>query len=176
MKLIIWLGNPWTKYENTRHNAGFLLIDAFAKWEKLKRSKNKERNAEIAKWTINEQEVVFCKPLTYMNNSGESVGKTAKFYKIKPEDILVLQDEIDLPNGDIKLKIWGWHAGHNGLKSMIAHLGTNTFSRVRIGVWHPGTKDQVSDHVLDKFSKAEWKVIEDKEQQVFDMVYEFLAK
>lgn len=76
----------------------------------------------MAKGTVNGEEVILCKPLTYMNNSGESVGKAAKFYKIKPEDILVLQDEIDLPNGDIKLKVGGGHAGHNGLKSMIAHL------------------------------------------------------
>lgn len=110
-----------------------------------------------------------------MNSSGESVGKIAKFYKIKPEDIIVLHDEIDIANGEIKLKVGGGHAGHNGLKSMIAHLGTNTFSRIRIGVGRPATKDEVVDYVLSDFSQAEWKTIVDKEQMVFDMIYEFLG-
>lgn len=111
-----------------------------------------------------------------MNNSGETVGKITKFYKIKPESIIVLHDEIDIPNGEIKLKVGGGHAGHNGLKSMIAHLGTNTFSRIRIGVGRPATKDEVVDYVLHNFSKTERKTIEEKEQMVFDMIYEFLEK
>lgn len=176
MKLIVWLGNPWNEYSTTRHNAGFLLIDSFAGWEKLKRSKNKDRNAEVAKWNVKWDDILLCKPLTFMNNSWESVGKAAKFYKIKPEDILVLHDEIDLPHAQIQLKVWGGHAGHNGLKSMIAHLGTNTFSRIRIGVGHPWHKDQVSDHVLHNFTKTEWKQIQEKEPQIFDMIYDFIAQ
>ena len=175
MKLIVGLWNPGAKYENTRHNAGFLMLDAFAKWEKMKRTKHKEWNAEVTEWTIRDEKVVMCKPLTYMNSSGESVGKIAKFYKIKPENIIVLHDEIDIPNADIKLKVWGGHAGHNGLKSMIAHLGTNTFSRIRIGVGRPATKEEVVDYVLTNFSKTEWKAIEEKESLVFDMIYEFVG-
>ncbi len=109
-----------------------------------------------------------------MNNSGETVGKIAKFYKIKPEDILVLHDEIDIASALIQLKVGGGHAGHNGLKSLIAHLGTNTFSRIRIGVGRPATKDEVVDYVLHEFSKTERKAIEEKEQTVFDMIYDFL--
>lgn len=176
MKLIVWLWNPGKEYAATRHNAGFLLIDSRAKREKLDWSMNKERNAETAKWKIWDNDIILCKPLTYMNKSGESVGKIAKFYKITPEDILVLHDEIDLPNAQIQLKVGGGHAGHNGLKSLIAHLGTNTFARIRIGVWHPGHKDQVADYVLHDFNKTDRNQINEKEQQIFDMIYEFISK
>ena len=174
MKLIVWLGNPWKEYANTRHNAGFLLIDSFAKREKIKWIKKKEWNAEIATWEINEQEVVLCKPLTYINKSGESVSKIAKFYKIKPEDILLIHDEIDLQSGEIKMKQWGWHAWHNGLRSLITHLGTNTFSRIRVGVGRPVTKEEVVEYVLHPFTKTEWEAIEKQEEKIFQMIYEFV--
>lgn len=129
----------------------------------------------MAKGTIADEEVLLCKPLTFMNNSGESVGKAAKFYKIKPEDVLVIHDEIDLPNGEIQLKKGGGHAGHNGLRDIIAHLGTNTFSRIRIGVGRPATKAEVVDYVLHPFSKTERKTIEKKESDIFDLISEFLG-
>lgn len=128
----------------------------------------------VGKWVIHDQEVVICKPLTYMNKSGESICKIASFYKIKPEDILVIHDEIDLANGEIQLKKGGGHAGHNGLKSIIQHLGTNTFARIRIGVGRPGTKEEVVDYVLWNFSSTEWKSIAKKEPEIFDMINEFI--
>ena len=176
MKLIIWLWNPWKEYETTRHNAGFLLIDSFVNREQMKWTINKEWNAELTKWKVWDEEIIVCKPFTFMNKSGESVAKIAKFYKIKPEDMLVIHDEIDLPNAQIQLKVWGGHAGHNGLKSLVQHLGTNTFSRIRIGVWHPWHKDLVADYVLHNFSKTDRNQIQEKEQQIFDMIYEFIRK
>ena len=176
MKLIVWLGNPGKEYTTTRHNAGFLIIDSLAAREKMKRTKNKERNAEIVKWTIGDEEVVLCKPLTFMNKSGESVGKIAKFYKIKPDDILVIHDEIDLPSGDIKLKKWGGHAGHNGLRDIIDKLGTNTFSRIRIGVGRPATKEEVVDYVLHKFSAAEQKNLAAHEEEIFGLIESFIGE
>lgn len=176
MKLIAWLGNPGNEYEMTRHNAGFLMIDRRADWEKIKRSTKKEWNAMLGKWVIHDEEVLLCKPLTYMNKSGESISKIAIFYKIKPEDILIIHDEIDLVNGEIQLKKGGGHAWHNGLKSIIQHLGTNTFSRIRIGVGRPETKEEVVNYVLHPFSKNEWKAIESKEQEIWEMIRQFVEK
>ncbi len=176
MKLIVWLGNPGKKYENTRHNAGFLALDSFAKREKISWTANKDRNAEIGKWKIKDEDIIICKPLTFMNKSGESVGKIAQFFKIKPEDILVIHDEIDLPSGQIQMKSWGGHAGHNGLRDIIAKLGTNTFSRIRIGVGRPETKEEVVDYVLYPFSKGELQTLADNEQKIWDMIYAFIEK
>lgn len=111
-----------------------------------------------------------------MNNSGQAVKAIAQFYKIVPEDILVLHDEIDFIPGRVEIKQWGSHAGHNGLRSMIEHLGTNTFTRIRIGVGRPALKEQVADYVLSSFQHSEFKLIEEKYSYIEQEVKKFIEK
>jgi PTH1 family peptidyl-tRNA hydrolase len=149
IKLVVGLGNPGAEYESTRHNIGWLLLDAFNpisgnNWK----SKFKGFYTDA---TINSEKVYFLKPDTYMNLSGESVQPLCQFFKIKPEEILVLQDELDLPFGQIMFKKGGGLAGHNGLKSITQCLGTQDFHRMRIGIGRP-VHGSVSNWVLGKFS------------------------
>jgi peptidyl-tRNA hydrolase, PTH1 family len=135
MRLVIGLGNPGTQYEHTRHNIGFRVVDMLAanygwKWERRKR-------AMIASGTIGSEKVVLVKPLTYMNNSGEAVGELVQWYKVQPEDILVVYDELDLPVGKMRLRAKGSAGGHNGLANIIHHLHTNQFPRLRMGIGRP---------------------------------------
>lgn len=149
MKLIVGLGNPGKEYELTRHNIGFIVLDHFFDGEKFKEKKN----ALILEKNINNEKVIFLKPLTYMNNSGEAVRYFANFYKIKNEDILVIHDDVDFEIGTYKIKKSGSSAGHNGIKSIIEHLNTTEFNRLRIGISSPD-KNMI-DFVLGKFSKEE---------------------
>jgi PTH1 family peptidyl-tRNA hydrolase len=135
MRLIIGLGNPGTQYEHTRHNVGFRVVDMLAanygwKWERCRR-------VMIASGNIGSEKVVLVKPLTYMNNSGEAVGDLVHWYKVQPEDILVIYDELDLPVGKMRLRAKGSAGGHNGLDNIIHHLHTNHFPRLRIGIGRP---------------------------------------
>jgi PTH1 family peptidyl-tRNA hydrolase len=157
MFLIVGLGNPGTKYDNNRHNIGFLAVDdtqrrnsSFGKWKT-----EGKFQGEVCTGTIGSEKAVLLKPITYMNNSGESVQKVAHFYKITPDKIIVLHDELDLPPLKVRIKTGGGNGGHNGLKSMQQCLGTPDFIRVRIGIGHPGNKDKVSPYVLSDFSKKE---------------------
>lgn len=166
MFLVVGLGNPGTKYENTRHNIGFMAVDAmhrrhnFSVWtEKFK--------AEMSKGDVNGTKTILLKPLTFMNLSGESIQQAAHFFKIKPENIIVLHDELDLDPLRVKIKIGGGNGGHNGLKSTQKMMGTPNFKRVRIGIGHPGDKNKVSGFVLSDFSK--------KERPDFDVLCEHLA-
>lgn len=151
MKMIVGLGNPGPKYEATRHNIGFILLDALGDSHGSWRDKFQahEMRAKIAG-----EDVILLKPQTFMNLSGTSVAAAAKFYKIELKDILVIHDELDLEPGDLKLKIAGGHAGHNGLRSIIAHMGAD-FPRLRVGIGHPGDKNRVADYVLHDFAKAD---------------------
>lgn len=159
MWLLVGLGNPGSKYEKNRHNIGFWALDAMA--DAYARGGFKSKfNGEYAEASIDGKKVVLLKPLTYMNESGQSVGKAAKFYKIPPENIIVFHDELDLEPGKVRVKMGGGLAGHNGLKSIKAHLGTPEFLRVRIGIGHPGDKNRVSGYVLSDFSKAEMPLLE----------------
>lgn len=154
MKLIVWLGNPWKQYEKTRHNIGFVVLDTL----------------------IEKKDVIFLKPQTFMNLSGEAVSKIANFYKITPENILIIHDEIDLPTGKIQLKL-GWSsAGHNWLKSIIEKLWTKDFRRLRIGVDRPATKEQVADYVLSNFTSEERKKITLQQEEIESLINEFLSK
>ncbi len=135
MKLIVGLGNPGTQYERTRHNAGFHVVDTLAdtyhlRWERRGR-------AMIATGTIGVEKVVLIKPLTYMNNSGEAVGEMVRWFKIGPEDMLIIYDELDLALGQIRLRARGSSGGHNGIKSIIQHLKTEQFPRLRVGIGRP---------------------------------------
>ena len=148
MKLIVGLGNPGPEYERTRHNAGYRVVDKLASKLGWKWSERRSR-AILASGTIGLEKVVLAKPLTFMNLSGQAVGELVRWYKIQPEDILVVYDELDLPVGKIRLKARGSAAGHNGLKDIIHHLHTNAFPRLRVGIGHP-TNSHIKgkDHVL----------------------------
>ena len=161
IKLIVGLGNPGDKYADTRHNAGEWLI------ERLARRFNVTLNAEnkffgnVGKTLMNGKEIRFLVPTTFMNLSGKAVGALANFYRIKPEEILVLHDELDLPPGSVKLKLGGGHGGHNGLKDIVAALGNNNnFYRLRIGIGHPGHRDLVAGYVLKKPSPSVREALE----------------
>ncbi len=155
MRMIVGLGNPGGKYVATRHNIGFILLDAIADY--YGGAWRSKFQGEEQKLTIAARDVILLKPQTFMNLSGQSVGAAAKFYKIKPRDIFVVHDELDLEPGRVKLKQGGGHAGHNGLRSLIEYIGAD-FERLRVGIGHPGNKAQVSNYVLHEFAKSdqEW--------------------
>ena len=150
IKLIIGLGNPGSAYENTRHNVGAWYAKSLACQFGLNLKKNAQLHADIAKLPNGVWVVI---PTTFMNLSGQSVQAVARFYKIKPEEILIAHDELDLPVGVTKLKYDGGHGGHNGLRDTINKLQNKQFWRLRIGIGHPGHKDLVHNYVLGKPSK-----------------------
>ncbi len=154
MFLIVGLGNPGAEYESTRHNAGFMAADALAEFYKFSTFKNKF-DGLIADGMIDGERCLLLKPQTFMNLSGNSVVKAASFYKILPEQIVVIHDDMDLQPTQIKGKVGGGAGGHNGLKSIDAHIGAN-YNRIRLGVGHPnGNGEAVVNHVLSRFGKAE---------------------
>ncbi len=151
--LIVGLGNPGAKYEMTRHNAGFLAVDLFAIKENFNVKKLKF-HALVGDVKIDGKKCLVMKPQTFMNNSGESVGEAAKFYKIPPENIVVISDDISLDIGNIRIKRKGSAGGHNGLKSIIAHLGSENFIRIKVGVGKKPFADyDLADWVLGRFPK-----------------------
>ena len=160
IKLFVGLGNPWEQYLETRHNVGFWWIDFIGQNHKLSLKNSKKYFGEFSKHN-EDGEVFFLKPSTFMNDSGKSVQALAKFYKIEPEEILVIHDELDIQPGTAKLKLGGGHGGHNGLKSIQTFLGSNNFWRLRIGVGHPGDKSKVIGYVLNKQSKIEMQLIQE---------------
>lgn len=156
MRLFVGLGNPGAKYARNRHNIGFMAVDeiarrhGFAPWRR-------RFQGETSEGTLGAERVILLKPTTYMNDSGRSVQEAAGFFKIAPADVTVLHDELELPPGKVRVKIGGGIAGHNGLRSISAHIG-NDYRRVRLGIGHPGVKELVHGHVLSDFAKAdnEW--------------------
>ena len=151
MKLFVGLGNPGENYCKNRHNIGFMAIDAIinryggSSWKK-------KFQGLVTEVTLNREKLIFLKPSTFMNLSGQSVSEASRFYKLPSSEICVFHDELDLPFMKIKTKIGGGHAGHNGLRSIQQHLGPDYF-RVRIGVGHPGDKSKVASYVLNNFPK-----------------------
>lgn len=160
IRLIVGLGNPGREYEATRHNAGFWWVDAVAAEKAATLKAEKKFHGLAARLTLNANELWLLEPDTFMNASGRSVGALAGFYKITPEEILVVHDELDLPPGTVRLKKGGGHGGHNGLKDIIAHLGTPEFWRLRLGIGHPGDRDAVVNFVLNAPQRAEQELIE----------------
>lgn len=151
--LIVGLGNPGARYEMTRHNAGFLALDLFAVKENLSIKKLKYHSL-VCDAVINGKRCLIMKPQTFMNNSGEAVGEAARFYKIPPERVIVISDDISLDAGKIRIKRKGSAGGHNGLKSIIAHLGSENFVRIKVGVGKKPSADyELVDWVLGKFPK-----------------------
>jgi PTH1 family peptidyl-tRNA hydrolase len=160
IKLFVGLGNPGTEYEATRHNAGFWGVDALARELKLSLVADRSYHGLLARGNVNGQTVWLLEPQTYMNLSGKSVASLARFFKIAPQDILVVHDELDVPPGQAKLKFGGGHGGHNGLRDIHAQLGTGDYWRLRLGIGHPGDKNEVADWVLKKPAPADREAIE----------------
>lgn len=176
MHLIVGLGNPEKEYEGTRHNAGFLVIDKLLADSESETKFDKKSNADVAKSTINKKRVLLAKPLTYMNNSGIAVRALLDFYKLKPEDLIVIHDDKDIPLGETRVQTDRGPAGHNGVKSIIEHLGTKNFMRIRVGV-APAAQTEIKDtgnFVLGKFTKEEIKklkkVIENTVKEIEMMI------
>ncbi len=167
MWLMAGLGNPGEKYSRHRHNAGFMVINEIASSLGVQNFKSKF-NGVFSPVTIQGEKAVLLKPLTMMNNSGQSVAAAARYYKIPPERIIVFHDELDLAPGKIKVKQGGGAAGHNGLKSCDSHLGSRNYWRVRIGIGHPGDKNKVHNYVLSDFAKADAEWLEPLLESIAD--------
>ena len=160
IKLIVGLGNPGPDYARTRHNAGFWLVDEVARRHGGKFRHEGKHQAELARVRIGGEEIWLAKPMTFMNRSGGPVSSILGFYKIAPAEMLVAHDEIDLPSGTVRLKDAGGHGGHNGLRDLISAQGDG-FWRMRIGVGHPGVKNEVVDFVLTHAGKDEQRIIDE---------------
>lgn len=173
VQLIVGLGNPGEKYEQTRHNAGFWFVDEVARQYGVVFRPEIKFLGHVARVQSNGMDFWLLKPTTFMNRSGQSIQAIAKFYKIPVESILVAHDELDLEPGVAKLKVGGGHGGHNGLRDTIAAIG-NTFVRLRLGVGHPGHRDQVVDYVLKAPSKPDFQLIEDASYQASKVIPELV--
>ena len=165
--LVVGLGNPGPKYEWTRHNVGFLVVDELAERASIPVQKLKYK-ALTNTTVIGGQSVLLMKPTTYMNLSGESVGQSARFYKIPPERVLVISDDVALPQGKLRIRRSGSAGGHNGLKNIIAHLGTQDFPRIKIGTGAPGEGGDMIDWVIGVPSQAERKVLVESFRRAID--------
>jgi peptidyl-tRNA hydrolase, PTH1 family len=159
LKLVVGLGNPGPEYARTRHNAGFWFVDELARRGGGAWRRESRHQCELARVRLEGNELWLAKPTTYMNHSGAAAHSVAAFYRIEPPEVLVVHDDIDLPPGVARLKQGGGHGGHNGVRDVIAQLGAD-FWRLRIGVGHPGSSDQVVDAVLDRATAAEQQLID----------------
>jgi PTH1 family peptidyl-tRNA hydrolase len=173
IKLIAGLGNPGAEYARTRHNAGFWLVDELARRHGGTFRFEGKHQAELARVRIGGEELWLVKPMTFMNRSGGPVSSVLGFYKMTPAQMLVAHDEIDLPGGTVRLKEAGGHGGHNGLRDIIAAQGDG-FWRMRIGVGHPGTKNEVVDFVLTRASAGEQHEIDESVRAGADAIEEML--
>lgn len=172
MKLIVGLGNPGIEYENTRHNIGFYFVDLITK--SLGNISFKEKfNGKYQKIKINGEDIIFLKPLSYMNLSGEVVSKFVNYYKIKIEDILIIHDDLDMQLAKIKLRAKGSSGGHNGIKNIILNLGNENFKRLKIGINKDKSID-IKDYVLGHFTKDELDKIKDINNLVLDIFNDYL--
>lgn len=155
VRMVVGLGNPGADYENTRHNAGALFVEALARAAGQSLRPEKKYHGLYARIQWQGHDLHLLNPTTFMNRSGLSVKALADFFKIQPEEILVAHDELDLPPGTARFKKGGGHGGHNGLRDIIAHLGTREFQRLRLGIGHPGDSRKVTGYVLSRLTKAD---------------------
>ena len=169
MKLIVGLGNPGKEYENTRHNVGFMALNYFPG----NNFEQEKFNALYYKTKIGNEDTIFIKPLTYMNLSGQAISKYVQYFKIEPKDILIIQDDLDLPVGNIKLKYKSSSGGHNGIKSIIQELGTDEIPRLKIGISNNKQMD-TKDYVLNKFNKEELSLLDKKMPLIKEIVETFI--
>ena len=176
MKLVIGLGNPGPQYEYSRHNVGFRIVDKLAAKLGWRWTERRSR-AILASGTIGPEKVILVKPITYMNNSGESVGELMRWYKLQPEDLLVVYDEMDLPVGRLRLRSDGSAAGHNGIDNIIRHLHTNRFPRLRVGVGHPTNSNMPNiSHVLGVPPTDERIQLETGEERAAEFIPQILTQ
>ena len=173
MKIIAGLGNPGQKYDKTKHNTGFMTMDHYLDEKGLSLDKDKFEGL----WTkqkINGEDVILLEPQTYMNESGRSVSQVANFFKVDPEDILIIQDDMDMPIGKIRIRANGKSGGHNGIKSIIRDLGTEKFHRLKIGIRHPKNATVVS-WVLTPFNDEQQKLMDDAFDTSVKIIDDFIA-
>ena len=173
MKIIAGLGNPGQKYDKTKHNTGFMTMDHYLDEKGLSLDKDKFEGL----WTkqkINGEDVILLEPQTYMNESGRSVSQVANFFKVDPEDILIIQDDMDMPIGKIRIRANGKSGGHNGIKSIIRDLGTEKFNRLKIGIRHPKNATVVS-WVLTPFNDEQQKLMDDAFDTSVKIIDDFIA-
>jgi PTH1 family peptidyl-tRNA hydrolase len=175
VKLIVGLGNPGGEYQQTRHNAGFWFVEEVARQMGGQFRPETKFLGAASRIQANGQDFWLLMPTTFMNRSGQSIQALAKFYKIQPQEILVVHDELDLEPGVVRLKQGGGHGGHNGLRDTIAALGTPDFKRLRLGIGHPGDRKQVVDYVLKSPSKIDFEKIEDAIYDAIRLLPEILA-
>ncbi|MDO8293826.1 MAG: aminoacyl-tRNA hydrolase [Gallionella sp.] len=161
IRLIVGLGNPGREYETTRHNAGYWWVDELARLQNLSFKSEAKYHGLTARGQLHGHEMLLLKPQTFMNVSGRAVGALAQFYKIAPAEMLVVHDELDLLPGVARLKMGGGHGGHNGLKDIIAHLGSKDFWRLRLGIGHPGDRTDVAGYVLNDPRREERELIDE---------------
>lgn len=159
MQIFAGLGNPGAQYAHNRHNIGFMAVDSIAQAHGFGPWRSKFQG-QVAEGRLGDEKVLLLKPETFMNRSGQSVSEAARFYKLDAADVMVFHDELDLAPGKCKVKTGGGHAGHNGLRSLHAHLGDG-YARVRLGIGHPGHKDRVPGYVLHDFAKADADWLDD---------------
>lgn len=174
-RLVVGLGNVGARYAGTRHNAGFWYADALAARLGADFRADRKAQGELARATVGGRDVRLLKPTTLMNASGRAVAAVAGFHKLPPAAVLVAHDDLDLPPGTVRLKYGGGHGGHNGLRDIAARLGTTDYWRLRIGVGHPGQRDDVIDYVLTKPSPADRKAIDAAVERVIDQTDALLA-
>ncbi|EJO93384.1 aminoacyl-tRNA hydrolase [Ectopseudomonas hydrolytica] len=176
VQLIVGLGNPGPEYDQTRHNAGALFVERVAESQRVNLAVDRKYFGLVGKFNHQGREVRLLIPTTYMNRSGQSVAALANFFKIKPEEILVAHDELDMPPGVAKLKQGGGHGGHNGLRDIIAQLGNqNNFHRLRLGIGHPGHASLVSGYVLGRAPRSEQELLDQSIDFALDVLPEILA-
>ena len=173
MKAIVGLGNPGPQYKGTRHNVGFDVVDELARRASVN-FESAPADALIARWRTPEEAILLVKPLTFMNLSGQAVGELARYFKIDAADLLIVVDEVHLPLGRLRARTRGSAGGHNGLKSIIAHLGDG-FSRLRVGVGRGGDQRNLADHVLSRFEKDEVAEVERMTARAADAAEMFIA-
>lgn len=173
MKLFVGLGNPGAKYAGNRHNIGFMALDKIASEHGFGSWQSKFQG-QICLGRLGDEKVALLKPMTFMNLSGQAVGEAMRYYQLTPSDLVVFHDELDLAPGKLRLKQGGGHAGHNGLRSLHAHIGPD-YARVRLGIGHPGHKDRVAPYVLSDFAKSDQQWLDDLMRGIADGA-EALAK
>jgi peptidyl-tRNA hydrolase, PTH1 family len=180
MKIIIGLGNPGKEYEKTRHNTGFMILDELRKlWNFPEFSVNQKFNAEVSESLAVDEKIMLIRPQTFMNNSGESVKKILDFYKLTPDDILVIHDDLDIESGKYKIATDSSSAGHNGVQNIIDQLGTQKFRRARVGIGKittdtPACRLGAHDYVLDKFSEEELEKVKKLSKDIEAEIQNFL--
>ncbi|WP_027725231.1 aminoacyl-tRNA hydrolase [Tuberibacillus calidus] len=160
MKLFVGLGNPGSEYQSTRHNIGFEVVEQLAKQLEIPLTQTKF-NAIYGKGNVQGEDVFLLKPLTYMNASGEAVGPFMRYFKLELDDLIVIYDDLDLAVGKIRLRLKGSAGGHNGMKSIIRHVGSQDFKRIRVGIGRPEGRQPVVDFVLKPFSKEERPIVDE---------------